>query len=355
MPFAKCEERRNALLNDLNDPQKDKGFCDDKCIALLLGAGCNMHAVEGCNFPSWPKLLEELSMEGRSIDSSRYLEEAGRIEKLFSIKNEEYIRRRFNELAMVPTEEQIEALSAPETAYRMAKYVKIALMNDVSKPADSAEPRDGSTMKCVIDVCVKRVENSLRTIVITYNYDDFFEYLLKKALRKTRDEDTVMRIVRSVSDNLPDFADLVCRGSDGPSVDIFYVHGRISIFDEGSVRMSKRIILSQQSYDRLSRNHLEAANQIQYVVQAGIPMVSVGFSFDDVNFSRLRTDLHANCRKLPLFYSLQYCNSDNCATCIDEKKRAMQAQLDHIDTLKIKALPMPDREIQNSFKILFNT
>lgn len=342
-----CENIRKALLERLEN--KDKGFCDDRCIALLLGSGCNKGAIPGCEFPLWPELLKKLSWEKEEIDRNRYLEAAGQIEDTFLKESMKHIATQFQEYAIVPSEKMIESMANSETAYRMVRYVKIALMSGMNNIRGAINPN--STMACVISICVKRVEKNLRTIVITYNYDDLFECKLKEALQDRLGNNTM---VRSASGTLPGAADLICNGSNGPSVDIFYVHGKIPIFNEEKEAISDRIILSQQSYDILSRNHLEATNQIQYVVQAGMPTIAIGFSFDDVNFSRLRTDLLSNYRHLPPFYSLQYCASADCLACPSSTRENMRGRLNHIGMLHINTLPMPSNAIKQSFETVFN-
>lgn len=349
MDFKRCQDIHDGLLERLN--KEDKGFCNKDCIALLLGAGCNCGAVPGCELPKWPKLLQKLSLRDEVIDSNHYLEAAGRIEEDIDSISREIVKQRFRELTLVPTQSMIDSTVAPETAYSMAKYVKLALESDI---ADKTAPLNSdSTMGCAIDVCVHRVQDNRRTIVITYNYDDLFESRLRMALDKAGYNADV---TVCPADTLVDASELICGGKKDVLVGIIYVHGKIPIFDTNNGAFSGHVILSQQSYDHLSRNHLETANQIQYIVQAGTPMVAIGFSFDDFNFGRLRTDLMLSSVHLPVFYSLQYCDKEqsHCSSCNDCSQKKMVDQIRHIQTYDIYALPMPKDAIRKSFDAVFN-
>lgn len=349
MPANRCQETRSRVFNRLITT--DRGFCRGKCIAIILGAGCNIGAIPNCRMPMWSELLKMISSEPGKIDHTRYLETAGRVEAEFLERSRKKVCEQFSRLGLIMAEDAIDATVRPDVSQRIARYVRLALKRGIKNPGGPVVPN--STMDCLISACVNRIQENLRTIVVTYNYDDLFECKLLDRLRIENiphgDE-----IVRSASGMLPDATELICSGKNGPSVDIFYVHGKIPLFGGDANDISDRIILSQQSYDILSRNHLEFANQVQYVVQSGIPIVSIGFSLDDINFCRLRTDLHSNYRHLPPFYSLQYCGSKDCVTCNSDVRKKMDARLRHIEMLKIQALPMPSNDLTNCFNAIFN-
>lgn len=304
---------------ELNDPPS---------CAIVIGAGSSKGAIEDLFMPGWGELLEKMlvgaEIKGMKADASHYLEIAGVIENRVYHKMTDKWERYYHQNGTYISKDAIEVLAEKSTIERMARYVNSILKSDIPK---GIKTKSDATLDVLADACISRFKRNKRTIVISYNYENIFEYILRWKVREKekKNEDNIKESDIHVHSYTAMHADL--RGavnelinSSQPEIDILYVHGRIPFLEPENISCENGIILSQQSYDKLSRSALAFTNQLQYVIYSALPTLAIGFSGDDPNFRRLRTDLRLANYSLPPFYLMKFCSKATCP-CGDESRK----------------------------------
>ena len=285
------KNRLKSIKEKYFDSQKNDSICSFEGFCFLLGAGASTEA----GLPEWDDLVRELCEKyslNIDIDKNKVIEIVGAIEtriiEIISKKSdydkiEKYIRHlgHYDEIRKV--------LYRPEVKRNIALHVKDLLV-------DSVNPKEEKELMTTISkICVERTRKSLRTAVITYNYDDYLEYNVKNYIEglsvgKQR-KGVLLNAIRihDFSDKqLPCIRQHRCFGTD-----IYHVHGHLDIFMSTDVDNNtipapgcdEGIILSSDDYLELSEHGvLSWTNQVQHSLFSSMPIIVIGFSMDDANF-----------------------------------------------------------------------
>ena len=163
-------------------------------------------------------------------------------------------------------------------------------------------------MKNIVESVYERVEKNLLTTIITYNFDDYFEFAFKCLLAEKgelgRFEELLeIRTIGSDEQHLPSG----CR--EKKLINVYHVHGFIPIFDElfASELYKKSfleyksenidfyekcldagIVFSESDYSTLRDDSIVGwTNMIQYICYSQLDVITVGFSLTDANFRTL--------------------------------------------------------------------
>ena len=156
-------------------------------------------------------------------------------------------------------------------------------------------------VKSLVELVHNRAINGLMTTIITYNFDDYFEFAYKCLYPK--DYEKHLKSYNMIEPrHLP-------TGIETNPVNIYHVHGRICIFDElygyqikGCSMQSyieanyktyyqdlkEGIIFSGNDYGTLMDDKVVGwTNMIQYICYSQLELIIIGFSMTDVNFRLL--------------------------------------------------------------------
>lgn len=113
-----------------------------------------------------------------------------------------------------------------------------------------------------------------RTFVISYNFDNLLEF----ALEKNGLEQKYCHIKRPGVQNTSD-----CDSG----VHIYHPHGAVSVIPTSFSKESKRLILTESSYERLEQKVYLWENSIQANALQNTSCIFLGFSGEDYNFRRI--------------------------------------------------------------------
>lgn len=350
-------EKRNSNLDCINNELFDDNYkklhelFNKDCIAILLGAGSSIKAYKNCDMPNWENLLQLLQKSVNGFDAghippSQYLQTAGLIENEVRKKNRNFWRKYLSKQGQVFPEHVFEALLQPGVAYQVSEFVRRILKKRVSDVKISNLYPD-STLSHIVEACFRRFSNGKSTIIITYNFDDLFEYTIRELHPEIEVHSHTYKVI---DDDMLSAGQTLVSGKTKPTIDIFYVHGKIPLLTESSALNG--IILSQQSYDVLFRNYMTFTNMIQNLILSSVPTISVGFSCDDENFRRLRTDMTSISRKLPILCSIRYCDEATCPCKNQNKENEMQRISELLDYYNVITLPLTKAEMGKTLKYI---
>jgi len=302
--------------------------CDT--ITVIIGAGSSNNPPSW-SMPNWEGLLSCMrsGMENSLTPPSgikRTSEDgiiAGVIENDIRRKSVAKINSTLRARGILTPNIMSNAMATSVSAYQLAAYVKAIFAPKRNQVRNIVKgdnvTRENSTAYVLAYACAQRAIAGIRTIVITYNYDDLFEFMLKYVLGidvLNKPEIQVRPHVYSRSrDNSPYALHSLTKG-DHKTIDIYYVHGRLPIFTDDALEpsaVSDGIILSDISYDDLAQNSYGFSNHIQRTAMTAFPTVTCGFSCTDRNFRRLRKEIEATNVSLRPLLSLFFCN-EVCST-----------------------------------------
>lgn len=285
------KKRLKSIKEKYFDDQKNESMCSFEGFCFLLGAGASTEA----GLPEWDDLVKKLCEKYKlniDVDKNKVIEIVGAIEtriiEIMSKKSdyagiEKYIRHlgHYDEIRRV--------LYRPEVKRNIALHVQDLLIDSV-KPKEQKE-----LMNTISKICVERTCKSLRTSVITYNYDDYLEYNVKNYIEElSLGEPQKYNILNAI--RVHDFLDkkLPCvRQHQCFGTDIYHVHGHLDVFMPSNEDINtipvpgcdEGIILSSDDYLELSEHGvLSWTNQVQHSLLSSMPIIVIGFSMDDANF-----------------------------------------------------------------------
>lgn len=124
-----------------------------------------------------------------------------------------------------------------------------------------------------ISVIAQILKTNERGNVITYNFEDLFEFCLEKNAGIDRED------IWIGCDNH--------REPGNQAFRVYHPHGKIQIFSNCEPRESMKIVLTESSYYSMEREVYNWANSIQAKEFAERSCVFVGFSGTDYNFRRI--------------------------------------------------------------------
>lgn len=311
-----------------------KALDEKNACAFVLGAGSSKGAIDDLNMPDWEELLGELlvgaGITGIKVDPNNYLETAGLVEdEIYNLTKQKW-ENYLHESGKYFPEDAIEFFAQRGAIERVSQYVK-HIMSKAKEGKPCKISIDGS-LNTIAEKCKKRLEAGKKTVVITYNYENIFEYILREKIKGVETLKNRIRVYSYATrrTELSDAMEAIVN-SEGATVDILYVHGRIDFLKCEDYQIHEDgIVLSRQSYDKLFRAALEFTNQIQYLIFSSMPTLAIGFSCDDPNFRRLMIDLKRTGGKLPKFYALKYCGKDSVCdpeNCADLDKMNTECQI----------------------------
>lgn len=267
-------------------------------ICILLGAGASAEQF----LPDWQELVEGVTTYyniNLNIDKDNLIESIGIIED--------------NQLSDIQNKLLDANISCEASEYRSWARQKIALAtkavlkkNLLNISIKKIKERM-NLMKKIVDSVYSRVEAGLITTIITYNFDDYFEFAYKCLLQKKGEltkynEHVSVYTIGDEEQHLPS-------GTMEKPINIYHVHGCIPIFDE--LFGYKLYGLDKEQYKLLQKEHynkcLECGiifsgndyntliddsivgwtNMIQYISYSQLPVIIVGFSLTDANFRTL--------------------------------------------------------------------
>ncbi len=260
-----------------------------KNICILLGAGVTVEQ----NLPQWSDLVRSLAdLYGIDfhIDSKNQIEAVGIMEDTI-LKG---LHERLNEYEEIMEVEKRWARKQIAATVRLCfkRQLKNISINDVEK--------NMVLMKKLVEGIHERAKAGLLTTIITYNFDDYFEFAYRFLFPK--DYENHVKVYYMTDNHLPS-------GECEYPVSVYHVHGCIPIFDEllgcdiiGETRsnykelqkqfyddcLEQGIIFSGNDYEKLMDDKVVGwTNMIQYICYSQLPVSVIGFSMTDANFRLL--------------------------------------------------------------------
>lgn len=262
----------------------------DENICLLFGAGVSFEQ----KLPSWKKLVEGLS---DFYDMDLIIEDNNLIESIGVIENTRInnIEKLLKEIGASPEKDKQWARQQIASAVKL-NFKKVLINEDINTIQSRM-----NLMEKLVTIAHNRACDRKLTTIITYNYDDYFEFTYR-CLFPNDYENDVESYNMSYPRHLPS-------GNERKPVNIYHVHGRICIFDElfghcltgediYSYRdrhdeeyrrdLSEGIIFSGNDYNSLMEDKIVGwTNLVQYIFYSQLPITVVGFSMTDANFRLL--------------------------------------------------------------------
>lgn len=268
-------------------------------ICLLLGAGVSVEQ----NLPNWINLVKgvveyyniDLNVDKDNLISSIGIIEDDRFSNIQNCLNKNNISYDINEC-----KEWSRKKIALATRVCLKKSLITQNINDVKDKM--------LLMQKIVESVYERVKKNLLTTIITYNFDDYFEFSFKCLLEQKGELDRFKdllesRTIGSVDQHLPSG----CR--ETKLVNVYHVHGFIPIFDELFAYelykksmfeyksenidfyekcLDKGIVFSESDYSTLRDDSIVGwTNMIQYICYSQLDVITVGFSMTDANFRTL--------------------------------------------------------------------
>lgn len=260
-----------------------------KNICILLGAGVTVEQ----NLPQWSDLVRSLAdFYGINfhIDSKNQIEAVGIIED--KILNG--LHERLNEY------EEIMEVEKRWARKQIAATVRLCFKRKLKDISIDDVKTNMILMKKLVTGVHERAKANLLTTIITYNFDDYFEFAYR--LLFPENYKNHVKVYYMKDNHLPS-------GEREYPVSIYHVHGCIPIFDElfgcdsvGKPRsiykesqkqfyddcLDQGIIFSGNDYEKLMDDKVVGwTNMIQYICYSQLPVSVIGFSMTDANFRLL--------------------------------------------------------------------
>ena len=265
-------------------------------ICILLGAGASVEQ----KLPQWLELVKGV-VDYYNIDLE--LDKENLIQSVGIIEDNRLadIHQKLSEANIFYSDEQSWARMNIAIATRMC--LKKSL---IKRPFDEILS-NMKLMRSIAEAVYKRAEAGLMTTIITYNFDDYFEFAYKYVLSENDllskyDEHLSSFTIGSAEQHLPS-------GVQEKLVNVYHVHGCIPIFDElyghniykTEKEEHKRknmefyqscinagIVFSGNDYNQLLDDSIVGwTNMIQYICYSQLPVTIIGFSLTDANFRML--------------------------------------------------------------------
>ena len=320
-----------------------KAAMSEKCIAMIIGAGCTAAAYEDIKLPQWSELLNSM-LKGTSVavcapPPELYLEVADKIEREMKGYFSRRLKNMQGERGEILSDEVIDTWAGRAATINLREYVKLILGRRIFRESDVPQLKDHGTLKAAIDVCVQRVRKNQQTIIIMYNFEDTFEFALSEKGISTKNGNLYVYEYGECDLRTVTHALMNCH--DG-AIELFYVHGKIPFLTGEDSKEQKKIVLSSKGYEELSLKRMASANQAQYITLSSIPCVAIGFSCNDSNFKRLRRDLKDVNEKSPQLYLLKYCSGD-CDHCESRNRDKLLSECEVLRYQGIETFVLDDK------------
>lgn len=289
-----------------------KDIMSDKSVpkAFLFGAGISMG--KPFNLPSWPVLLQravvgnfykeyEISekveykkflniLTSNEGDSNNYfnsfdLYELGQFiednRKQINLADDSGRRRSRLEMEKLTDSEMFEIV---KTALGLKLKEDKLWKDDGTQTYDFVGKWDFKELISVLSNCVRKYKIDR---LLTYNYDNAFEYTYEKTSKGK--ENKKLNTV---------FLDDQLAASGKKDIPIYHVHGYIPLFKDGYSKSaqyakflkyidSKKLVLSEESYDDVEHSSYKWRNVIQIDTFLKYNCIFFGFSATDKNFKRI--------------------------------------------------------------------
>lgn len=265
-------------------------------ICILLGAGASVEQ----KLPQWDGLVEsvikyfniDLNVSKDNLVESIAIIEDSRIKDL---------QKGAINIGCVFSSDDYRFFSRRQIAKATRACLKQNLRNRTLKDVKN----DMKLMRIITENVYQRVKEKTITTIITYNFDDYFEFCFKCILEENNELEMYSKYLTSYTigdekKHLPSGA------KEKTLVNVYHVHGFIPAFDEifgGELaginkeiykNMNKEnydrfldcgIIFSGNDYNSLMNDKLvDWTNMIQYICYSQLPVSIIGFSLTDANF-----------------------------------------------------------------------
>ncbi len=268
-------------------------MCENICI--LLGAG----ATAEQELPLWIDLVKGVTDYYKidlNINKDNLVESIGVVEDALFVNIQEKLEK---------TNSKFNTNECQFWARRqIALATKMCLKkNLINQNLESVKSKT-NLMQKIVESVFKRVEKNLMTTIITYNFDDYFEFSFKRHLKDKGKLSEYSKYLQSytigeANQHLPS-------GTQEKLVNVYHVHGMIPIFDElfgyeltgeNQIKykknnldlyqkyLDKGIVFSGNDYNVLIDDSIVGwTNMIQYICYSQLPVSIIGFSLTDANF-----------------------------------------------------------------------
>lgn len=269
----------------------------EKNICLLLGAGVSVEQ----KLPDWIALVRgviEYYNIDLLVDKDNLIESIGIIED--NRLNEIHSRMKNSETLNI--NERDWARRKIALAARMC--LKKKMMNSTFEEVVERMELMQKIAQCVYE----RTQKGLLTTIITYNFDDYFEFAYKYILKENAQLHEYSNQLASFS--IGDGQQHLPSGTmEEKLINVYHVHGCIPIFDElygfkftdKSIEeykhenfklyedyLNRGVIFSGNDYNLLLDDSIVGwTNMIQYICYSQLPLSIMGFSLTDANFRML--------------------------------------------------------------------
>lgn len=272
---------------------------EENNLCLLLGAGASAEQ----HLPDWKKLVEgvikynhlKLNVTKENLtESITVLEDS----IVGSFRNEA------DELGIRFSSDDYQFFARRQIAMATRSCLKRNLFgrtyNDI---IDQME-----TMRVIAENTYNRLKKNQLTTIITYNFDDYFEFCFKYLLKEKGELEKYSEYLTSYT--IGDIKHHLPSGEQEKTlINVYHVHGFIPVFDEmfGNILYEENkeqykkhqkneytkfldcgIIFSGNDYNSLINDTIVGwTNMIQYICYSQLSISIVGFSLTDANFRTL--------------------------------------------------------------------
>lgn len=304
-------------------------------ICLLLGAGVSVEQ----KLPQWDGLVEsvikyfniDLNVSKDNLVESIAIIEDSRIKDLkqnaekngivFSYDDYRFFSRR-----------------------QIAKATRACLKQNLRNRSLKDIKNNMKLMRVIAENVYQRVKEKNLTTIITYNFDDYFEFCFKCVLKENNELNMYSKYLTSYTigdekKHLPSGA------KEETLVNVYHVHGFIPAFDEvfGNelTGEKKEIYKTQVDYDRyldcgiifsgndynslMNDKLVDWTNMIQYICYSQLPVSIIGFSLTDANFRILIQRMQKSkqkMREVMLFFGYKDGDISECKIANTNKETA---------------------------------
>lgn len=295
------EEILDNNIIDLNreNYQELKSKVNEDKVTWILGAGVSVPA----GLPNWDTLLAKMWARLLEIDpgdnTRANTEETAfvtaRQEKLRKITDYSKFRKETKRASMGEGGNIFSGINVLESAEYMWNYIENLIssnldtdtrrklqkqvLKELIRDSLSIDMSDKDLKECLADQVVgklaKLIKKRGKGDVITYNYDDIFEFCLHEMKPSTKNKVSVICDCDSEKHNT------------NADIHIHHPHGALKIVNSKLGKESENIILTESSYYELEREAYRWENSIQAKALVETSCVFVGFSGDDYNFRRI--------------------------------------------------------------------
>ncbi len=158
-----------------------------------------------------------------------------------------------------------------ETAYTSLVKDSLKPMDEPDKILEKLKNQVIGLLACYF---VKCVDKNKKVTVISYNFDDLLEFALEKSGLKQEHCFIKNPGIVNVLDNKK-------------GVHIYHPHGTVSVVSSAYSQESKKIVLTESSYEHLEQKAYIWENSVQAKALHDSSCVFLGFSGEDYNFRRI--------------------------------------------------------------------